>query len=302
MDGQPGGGAVITDLSVEGDRKPDGQASSPGDPSPAPGRRWNTPAIRRRVLIGAVALWAVVITAVVLLRDGGGKTPPAAARPAASPSASAGPLGVPEIYQALLPSVVQIQTTGSAGKGTGMTESSTGTGVIVNANGTILTAAHVIDGATTIKVSYTDGTSSSAEVAGSDVKQDIATLTPARLPGTVVPAVLGGGVAVGDAVVAIGNPLGLTATTTSGVVSGLDRTMAREKNGDVAGLIQFDAAVNPGSSGGPLINDQGQVVGVVVALANPTDAGTFIGIGFAVPIGAALGGGSDGNGPAAPPL
>jgi S1-C subfamily serine protease len=99
--------------------------------------------------------------------------------------------------------------------------------------------------------------------------------------------------------VAIGNPLGLTASTTNGVVSGLDRT-TRGESSAMSGLIQFDAAVNPGSSGGPLINDQGQVVGIVVALANPTNAGTFIGIGFAVPIGAALGAGSgDGQ---APPL
>jgi putative serine protease PepD len=104
-----------------------------------------------------------------------------------------------------------------------------------------------------------------------------------------VPAVLGGGLAIGADVVAIGNPLGLTATTTSGVVSGLNRVIARETGGDLTGLIQFDAAVNPGSSGGPLLNDQGQVAGIVVALANPTKAGTFIGIGFAVPIGAALG-------------
>jgi S1-C subfamily serine protease len=102
-------------------------------------------------------------------------------------------------------------------------------------------------------------------------------------------------------VVAIGNPLGLTATTTSGVVSGLERTLTREASeggGAIAGLIQFDAAVNPGSSGGPLLNDQGQVIGIVIALANPTDAGTFIGIGFAVPIGAALGAGEgDGQNP-----
>ena len=89
-------------------------------------------------------------------------------------------------------------------------------------------------------------------------------------------------------------------STTSGVVSGLDRALSRGKAGDLTGLVQFDAAVNPGSSGGPLINDRGQVAGIVVALANPTDADTFIGIGFAVPIGAALGG-VTGNGPA-PPL
>ncbi|HEY0000081.1 MAG TPA: trypsin-like peptidase domain-containing protein [Actinoplanes sp.] len=181
-----------------------------------------------------------------------------------------------------------------------MSESASGTGVIINGDGTILTAQHVIDGGGTIKVSYTDGTSTTAKVANADAKRDIATLTPVKLPETVVPAVLGGGLEVGADVVAIGNPLGLTATTTSGVVSGLDRVMARDSGGPLAGLIQFDAAVNPGSSGGPLLNDQGQVAGIVVALANPTSDGTFIGIGFAVPIGAALGG-VQGDGQA-PPL
>ncbi len=95
--------------------------------------------------------------------------------------------------------------------------------MIVNAHGAILTAAHVVEGADAIKVTYADGKGSKAVVAGADAKRDIALLTPAELPETVVPAVLGGGVAVGDDVVAIGNPLGLTASTTSGVVSGLRR-------------------------------------------------------------------------------
>jgi S1-C subfamily serine protease len=267
-----------------------------GEEPKGPSRPWDGPRLRRRLLIAAALAWAVALTAVVLVRGGGGeKAASPAVAPSASPSASQGPLSVADVYQTLLPSVVQIEATGS-----GADKTSTGTGVIVNANGTILTALHVVDAAGAIKVSYADGTSSVAVVAASDAKQDVATLAPATLPGTVVPAVLGGGAAVGDDVVAIGNPLGLTASTTSGVVSGLDRVLARDKEGDIAGLIQFDAAVNPGSSGGPLLNDRAQVIGIVVALANPTDAGTFIGIGFAVPIGAALGAGN-GNGQA-PPL
>jgi putative serine protease PepD len=113
----------------------------------------------------------------------------------------------------------------------------------------------------------------------------------------VVPAVLGGRVSVGDSVLAVGNPLGLTSSASAGVVSGLDRAATGAGGARLTGLIQFDAAVNPGSSGGPLVNAKGQTVGVVVALANPTDAGTFIGIGFAVPIGAAAGAGGDGRGP-----
>jgi S1-C subfamily serine protease len=288
----------MTVLGPDGGPPPAPAPAEPPDPKPG----WNTPRLRRRVVIGVVVVWAVAITAVVLTRGGGGGAAPVAARPSASPPASRGPLSVAEVYQTLLPSVVLIETTGGGktAADAAPAKSSSGTGVIVNADGTILTALHVVAGAEAIKVAYTDGTSSTAEVATTDAKQDIATLTPATPPGTVVPAVLGGGVAVGAPVVAIGNPLGLTATTTSGVVSGLGRVLTREGTTEMAGLIQFDAAVNPGSSGGPLINDRGQVVGIVVALANPTDAGTFIGIGFAVPIGAALGTGA-GNGQA-PPL
>ena len=288
----------MTVLGVEGGTPPDPAGEEPKDPR----RRWDSPQLRRRLLIAAALAWAVALTAVVLVRGGGEQTAAPAVTPSASPSASQRPLSVAEIYQTLLPSVVLIEATGGSSTvdGKAATKIATGTGVIVNASGTILTALHVVDGAGAIKVNYTDGTSSSAVVATSDAKQDIATLTPATLPGTVVPAVLGGGAAVGDDVVAIGNPLGLTASTTSGVVSGVNRVLSRGTAGDIAGLIQFDAAVNPGSSGGPLLNGRGQVIGIVVALANPTDAGTFIGIGFAVPIGAALGAGN-GNGQA-PPL
>ena len=285
--------AVMTVLGAESAQGP--------VPAPAePGRRWNTAALRRKVLIGVVLVWAVAITAVVLLR-GGGSDPNGATRPSAAPSASDGPLSVPDIYRALRPSVVLIESSGGRSAADRDEETkATGTGVIVNADGTVLTALHVVDGAQAVRLTFADGTESAATVAGSDAEQDIATLTPAKLPETLVPAVLGGGLAVGDEVVAVGNPLGLTATTTSGVVSALDRVLTRERAGDIAGLIQFDAAVNPGSSGGPLINDRGQVAGIVVALANPTDDGTFIGIGFAVPIGAALGAGrGDGQ---APPL
>jgi len=271
-------------------------------PAPEPKRRWHTAHLRRQVLIAVVVVWAVAITAVVLFRGGDAGTP-TAARPSSSPSASDRPLSVAEVYQTLRPSVVRIESTGggtSAVARDGQSRS-TGTGVIVNANGTVLTAFHVVDGARAVRLTFADGTRAAATVAGADAKQDIATLAPARLPETVVPAVLGGGLEVGDDVVAVGNPLGLTGTTTSGVVSGLDRVLSRGAAGDITGLIQFDAAVNPGSSGGPLINDRGQVAGIVVALANPTDAGTFIGIGFAVPIGAALGGGGPGDG-RLPPL
>jgi S1-C subfamily serine protease len=148
----------------------------------------------------------------------------------------------------------------------------------------------VVKGADTVRVTFADGTTSSATVAAADPAADIAALLPGTLPSVVVPAVLGRSdqLAVGDSVVAIGDQLGLTRTTTTGVVSGLNRGTAGTGGVSLTGLIQFDAAVNPGSSGGPLVNGRGQTVGIVVALANPTPAGTFIGVGFAVPIGTAV--------------
>ena len=102
---------------------------------------------------------------------------------------------------------------------------------------------------------------------------------------------------VGAPVVAVGNPLGLADSVSAGVVSGLDRT-AQTAEGTYSGLIQFDASVNPGSSGGPLLDARGLVVGIVVSIANPAHEDAFAGIGFAVPIGAALGGPSGtGHGP-----
>jgi putative serine protease PepD len=170
-----------------------------------------------------------------------------------------------------------------------------GTGVIVADDGTILTADHVVAGAKSITVTFADGTTARASVSSADTKLDIATLAPARLPSVVVPATLGGGASIGAAVVAIGNPLGLTDSVSSGVISGLNRSAATD-TGRRSGLIQFDAAVNPGSSGGPLLDNRGMVIGIVVALADPDGQDAFAGIGFAVPIGAALGGGSSGPG------
>jgi S1-C subfamily serine protease len=293
MNAESGGRIVMTVL------RPDGPAAP--EPVPEePKRRWNTAELRRKVLIGVVVAWAVAITVLVAVRGGGDDQTPAAARPSASPSASEAPLTVAEIYQALTPSVVLIRTTGHDSQN--RLEAGTGTGVIANADGTVLTALHVVDGAESIELTYADGTKASAQPASEDPAQDIATLTPEKLPETLVPAVLGGGSGVGDDVVAIGNPLGLTFSTSSGVVSGLERVLNRDEGeADIEGLIQFDAAVNPGNSGGPLINDRGQVVGIVIALANPSGAGTFIGIGFAVPIGAALGGTGEGDGQS-PPL
>ena len=192
------------------------------------------------------------------------------------------PIG-PAIYSTVIPSMVLIQV-GEAGE-----QGSIGTGVVINDQADIMTSFHVVDGEGEIRVSFTDGTTTTATISESDPAIDIAVLSVAQLPEVLVPAVLGGGVAVGEPVFALGNPLGLTGSFSEGVVSGLDRSLPVTEDQTLDGLIQFDAAVNPGSSGGPLINRGGQVVGIVTALANPTGEDFFSGIGFAVPIAAAGG-------------
>jgi putative serine protease PepD len=238
------------------------------------------------VACGVVIVCLVIVIAV--LANGSGKSPashPAVGSPSPSPKASASPT-VSDIYQRVGPSVAVVRTAQGA----------LGTGTVAAANGTVLTAAHVIADGSAISIIFADGTKSTATVASSDPKTDIATLTPATLPQTVVPATIGGKVQVGGDVVAIGNPLGLTYSVSSGVISGLNRT-ADTANGTFSGLIQFDASVNPGSSGGPLLDADGDVIGVVVSIAEPAGADdAFAGIAFAVPIGAALGGGGQGTG------
>jgi putative serine protease PepD len=240
----------------------------------------------------AVLVVAMVIIAALAFKLGSGSTTSAdrtSATATPTRAATATPLPVTDLYRQVVPSVVLITTS----------KGSLGSGVIVTDTGTIITANHVISSGGDISILFADGTKAAATVAGSDPKIDIAALTPKKLPEVVVPATLGGGVAVGSDVVAISNPLGLRDSTTTGVVSGLNRT-SKTRAGEVSGLIQFDAAVNPGSSGGPLLSAQGLVVGVIVSIADPGGDEAFAGIGFAVPIGTALGGDSgpgQGGGP-----
>jgi S1-C subfamily serine protease len=240
-------------------------------------------------VIGAIAVAVLVLAAFLVFRPE--SADPARPQPTASPSPSAGPLSAAQIFSNVAPSVVIIETLNAKKQVTG-----SGTGVVASGQGIILTALHVVKGASAIRVTFADGTTSAAKVRSADPANDIATIVPSTLPSVLVPAVLGnsGRLAIGDPVVAIGNPLGLTYTTTAGVVSGLNRATRGKHGADLSGLIQFDAAVNPGSSGGPLINDRGEIVGIVVSLVNPTDSETFIGIGFAVPIGTAVAGGGRG--------
>jgi S1-C subfamily serine protease len=164
-----------------------------------------------------------------------------------------------------------------------------GTGIVVDTSGDILTALHVVEGGSSIKVTFADGTVSNASIKTSDAADDIAVLTLARPPSVIAPEVLGGAPQIGDQAFAVGDPLGLDGSLSAGVVSGLDRSFAAPNGRTLTGLIQFDAAVNPGSSGGPLLNAKGQVVGIVIGLANPAGNDSFSGIGFAEPIATAGG-------------
>jgi S1-C subfamily serine protease len=196
-----------------------------------------------------------------------------------------------QTYQLILPSLVIIETERAGNEGED--QYGVGAGVIINRRADILTALHVVDDATSIRVMFLDGTESTAIVANQNPESDIAVLTPAVPPFEFLPATIGSPAAmrIGDEAFAVGNPLGLVASMSAGVVSGFDRTF-QPTNGDqaLAGLIQFDAAVNPGNSGGPLLNRHGHVVGIVVGLVNPGEENAFAGIGFAVPINVAAGG------------
>jgi S1-C subfamily serine protease len=190
------------------------------------------------------------------------------------------------IYQKVSPSVVQV--TAKAANG----EPSTGAGVIVDEMADILTSLHIIDGGSDIQVRFSDGTLSRVEVVARLPDRDIAVLRALAPPAQFQPATLGnpGSLAIGDPAFVIGHPFGLTRSLTTGVISGLERAMtAPDLRQPITGLIQFDAAVNPGSSGGPLVDQRGDVVGIVTGLVNPAGK-VFSGVGFAVTIDAAAAG------------
>ncbi len=204
-------------------------------------------------------------------------------------SATPPPTFSSQVYQVILPSLVLIQTERPGGEedvGYGV-----GSGVVINDAGDILTSLHVVTGATRIDLHFADGSRTTGEILAAEPEKDIAVVHPLVPPDLVVPAVLGssGAMRVGDEAFAVGNPFGLAASMSAGVISGFDRSISVQgRDAPLEGLIQFDTAVNPGNSGGPLLNRQGYVVGIVTALANPSEQGFFVGVGFAVPIGAAV--------------
>jgi S1-C subfamily serine protease len=190
-------------------------------------------------------------------------------------------------YQAIYPSLVDIFVNTDGKRG------ALGTGVAITDNGIILTCLHVVKDAARVRVIFADdGTESDAQVVMRQPENDLAVLRARTIPDDLKPATLvaSSTLSPGDEVIAVGNPFGLLNSASAGVVSGKGRSFTSKETGaTLTGLIQFDAAVNPGNSGGPLINRNGEVVGIVTALLNPTVQEVFIGIGFAIPIETASG-------------
>ena len=163
-----------------------------------------------------------------------------------------------------------------------------GSGVVVDQSGKILTALHVVSSTDRWVVVFADGSKSDADLIGAQPENDLAVLQPRHLPDELPPATLASTADLrpGDEVVATGFPFGIGPSVSAGVVSGLKREFIDPDNDRIKlrNLIQFDAAVNPGNSGGPLVDRDGEVVGIVTAILNPSGAHVFAGIGFAVPI------------------
>ncbi len=196
-------------------------------------------------------------------------------------------------YQAILPSVVRV-TGIMDDKDEGLDNPeqramgrSLGTGVVIIDNGTILTNLHVVWGAKKVRVRFANGHESDASMVSAQPENDLAVLKAHSLPDDLEAATMRStaDLAPGDHVIAVGHPFGIGPSVSYGVVSGLKREF-RSPEGErtLTNLIQFDAAANPGNSGGPLVTTDGQVVGIVTAILNPSEQRTFIGIGFAVPI------------------
>lgn len=259
-----------------------GSGRTPPEPEavPAPPR----PALRTRIWRRAatpLALVAMLVVTWVLtsaVQTGGLRTLSAVqdvATPAPTPPLAAA------VYANVAPSVVQVVATGAKDG------SASGAGVIVDDQADILTSLHIVKDAGRVVVRFSDGTEAPAEIIASLAEKDIAVLHPASAPAKLQPATMGdpSRLAIGVPAFVIGNPFGLTGSLSAGVISGLDRSLnVPGSDKPLTGLIQFDAAVNPGNSGGPLVDSNGEVVGIVTGLVNPSGQKVNSGVGFAVTI------------------
>jgi serine protease DegQ len=251
---------------------------------------WRPPSgRRRRVLAGAAGLLVLALVALYGART----SPPRRitqedidAAVLHTLATKALPSRAAKAYAVIRPSVVRVRGWGNdegakKGAATGV-----GTGVVIVDTGIILTNLHVVAGAGRVEVAFADGTDSEATVISVTPEHDLAVLQARTLPDDLVPATLRStqGLGPGDEVVAVGFPFGIGPSASSGVISGLRREFRSPRGRLLTNLIQFDAAVNPGNSGGPLVTMDGEVIGIVTGLLNPTDQHVFVGIGFAVPI------------------
>ncbi|WDV50449.1 trypsin-like peptidase domain-containing protein [Streptomyces coeruleorubidus] len=245
-------------------------AATPQPPSPRPSRspRPLASAVLAAVLAGGLAGYAAGTL---------GDDDPV---PTSAPAARA-PGDLQAVAARVLPSVVSVQT-----------DRGQGSGFVFDERGRILTNAHVVDGSSRVSVELQDGRRLAAEVIGDDPAHDVAVLEPETSRGLrAADLATGTRPAVGDTVLAIGSPLGLSGTVTSGIVSALDRSvrLGEGSGGGPRRALQTDASINPGNSGGPLVDDEGRVIGINTAIATlDQNRGGSIGIGFAIPVGDAV--------------
>jgi S1-C subfamily serine protease len=242
--------------------------------------------------LGGAALLGVFSEATTTVRE---VPQPVQAAPSAASFATSKPLSVNQIYRRAAPGVVQVTatqvvTTPEIAPLFGFSfpqrqrEQALGSGFVIDKAGHIVTNYHVIEGARSVDVSFSNNESMKARVVGVDPSTDIAVLQVNTRSRALTPLELGNSndVHVGDAVVAIGNPFGLERTVTTGIVSALQRVIQAPNEYSIDHVIQTDAAINKGNSGGPLLNAEGKVVGVNSQIQSET--GGNVGIGFAVPI------------------
>ena len=199
------------------------------------------------------------------------------------------PSAAAKAYDTIMPSVVRVvgYSKSKDGKEDKDEGRSVGTGVVIVDKGIILTNLHVVQGADVIHVTFADGLTTTASITGVQPENDLAVLQAHKIPDDMIAATMRSTADLrpGDLVMAVGYPFGIGPSASSGIVSGLKRTFrSPEGRQEMRNLIQFDAAANPGNSGGPLVTMDGEVVGIVTAIYNPNQQRTFIGIGFAVPI------------------
>jgi S1-C subfamily serine protease len=213
-------------------------------------------------------------------------TETAAERTEATPPTSDGALSINEIYERAAPGVVQITSTSrSTDTFSGGAPSALGSGFVVDKAGHIVTNFHVIEGGDRISVSFSNRDTVDAKIVGTDPATDLAVLEVETSSSALTPLPLGDSdrVEVGDRVVAIGNPFGLDRTATAGIVSALQRRITAPNTFTIDHVIQTDAPINRGNSGGPLLNDRAQVIGVNTKIETGDVATGNVGIGFAVP-------------------